>query len=87
MGAPTPADIIRSHQLNALKLRVVNHKYAARIARHARADAKTLIKLRVHIQTEAVALAGPDYATFHGRLGFEPYASTLSLSPTPPLSL
>ncbi len=38
-------------------------------------DAKTLIKLHVQIQTEAVALAGPDYALFHSSLGFEPYTS------------
>ncbi len=75
MGAPTAADIIRSHQLNALKLHAVNHKYAARIAEHARAvrrHAETLIKLRVQIQTEAVALAGPDYAALHGSLGCAP---------------
>ncbi len=78
MGAPTAADIIRSHQLKALTLRVVNHKYAARIARHARAvrrHAKTLKELHVQIQTEAVALAGPDYAIFHGSLGSGPHAS------------
>ncbi len=68
MDAPTAADSICSHQLDALKLRVVNHKYAARIAKHALPvwrHAKALIKLHVQIQTEAVALA----AKVQGTLG------------------
>ncbi len=78
MDAHTAADIIRSHQSNVLKLRVVQRKYAARIANQARAvrrHAKALVRLHDQIRTEAVALAGPDYARFHCSLGFEPFAS------------
>ncbi len=79
MDAHTTANNnIRSHHADALKLRVVNHKYTARIAKHARAvrrHAKALIRLHDQIRTEAVALAGPDYARFHCNLGFEPLAS------------
>ncbi len=55
-----------------------SHKYAARMAKHAHAvwrHAKALIEIHIQIQTEAVALAGPDYALFHGRLALEPYVS------------
>jgi hypothetical protein len=78
MDARTAAENIRSHQSNALKLRVVQHKYAARIANHARAvrhHAKALMRLHDQIQLEAVTLVCPDYAWFHCSLGFEPFAS------------
>jgi hypothetical protein len=82
MDTHTAAENIRSHQSNALKLRVVQHKYndAARIANHARAvrvrhHAKALMRLHNQIRSEAVALVGPDYAWFHCSLGFEPFTS------------
>ncbi len=76
MDARTATDNICSHQSNTLRMRVVQHKYAARIAKHARAvrrHAKALTRLHNQIRTEAVALACPDYARFHGSLGFEPF--------------
>ncbi len=80
MDAHAAAENIRSHQSNALKQRVVQHKYrdAARIANHARAVrhyAKSLMRLHNQIRSEAVALVGPDYAWFHCSLGFEPFTS------------
>jgi hypothetical protein len=58
----------RSHHANALKLRVVNHKYAAQIAAHARAierHARKLVWLYAKIDVEAIAIACPDYVDPH----------------------
>jgi hypothetical protein len=69
-----------SHHAIALKLRVVNHKYAAKIAAHARAverHARKLVRLHgVHanIKAEAMAIAGPDYDKHH-IVSFEETAS------------
>jgi hypothetical protein len=63
MGARTTANTIRSPRPDALKLRLVNHKYAAQITAHARAverHARKLVGLRAKIKAEAIAMAGPD---------------------------
>jgi hypothetical protein len=68
MDARTATNNIRLHQPNTLKLHVVQHKYSARIAKHAcavRHHAKTLLRLHDQILLEAVAIACPDYAWFH----------------------
>jgi hypothetical protein len=67
----------RSHHANALKLRVVNHKYAAQIAAHARAverHARKLARLHAKTKAEALAIAGPDFDKHH-IVGFEETAS------------
>ncbi len=79
MDAHTTANNIRSHQSDALKLRVVNHKYyaAAQIAAHARAverHARKLFRLHAKNKAEAIAIAGPDYDEHHA-VGFEETAS------------
>jgi hypothetical protein len=48
---------------NALKLRVIHHKYAAQIAAHARAMemyARKLRKIHAKINAQAIAIAGSD---------------------------
>jgi hypothetical protein len=59
---------------DALKLRVVQHNYAAQIAAHARAverHARKLQRLRAKINAEAIAIAGDDHHT----LGFDEHES------------
>ncbi len=65
----------------ALKLRVVQHKYAggnaAQVAVHARAlerHARKLKHLHAKINAEAIATAGADFADHH-TLGFDEYES------------
>ena len=78
MDAHTTANNnIRSHHTNALKLRVVNHEYAAQIAAHARAverHACKLVRLHAKIKAEAIAIPGPDYDEHHA-VSFEETAS------------
>jgi hypothetical protein len=62
---------------HALKLRVVQHKYAPQIAAHARAverHARKLKYLHSKIEAEAVAIAGGNYSD-HFTLGFDEYES------------
>ncbi len=62
---------------HALKLRVVQHKYAAQVAVHARAlerHARKLQRLHAKINAEAIATAGADFADHH-TLGFDEYES------------
>ncbi len=64
---------------HALKLHVVQHKYAAQVAVHARALERHARKLqRLHakimINKEAAAIAGADFADHH-TLGFDEYES------------
>jgi hypothetical protein len=62
---------------HALKLRVVQHKYAAQVAVHARAlerHARKLQHLHAKINKEAAAIAGVDFADHH-TLGFDEYES------------
>ncbi len=78
MDAHTTANNnIRSHHTDALKLRVVNHKYAALIAGHARAvehHERKLVRFHAKIKAEAVAMAGPD-SDEHRAVAFEETAS------------
>ena len=62
---------------HALKLRVVQHKYASQVAVHARAPerhARKLQRLHAKINKEAAAIAGADFADHH-TLGFDEYES------------
>ncbi len=62
---------------HALKLRFVQHKYAAQVAVHARAlerHARKLQRLHAKINKEAAAIASPDFADHH-TLGFDEYES------------
>jgi hypothetical protein len=62
---------------HTLKLRVVQHKYAAQVAAHARAlerHARQLQRLHAKINTKATAIAGADFADHH-TLGFDEYKS------------
>ncbi len=62
---------------HVLKLRVVQHQYAAQIAAHARAlehHARKLQHLHAKINTEATAIAGANFANHH-TLGFDEYES------------
>ncbi len=62
---------------HALKLHVVQHKYAAQVAVHARAlerHARKLQRLHAKINAEATAIAGADFADHH-TLGFDEYES------------
>jgi hypothetical protein len=74
MDAHTTANsTIRSHHTDTLKLRVVNHKYAALIEAHARAverHERKLVRLHAKTKAEAAAIAGPDYDENHA-FGFE----------------
>jgi hypothetical protein len=75
MDAHTTAHYnIRSHHTDALKLRVVNHEYAAQIAAHARAVERKLVRLHAKIKAEAMTMAGPDWDEHHA-VGFEETAS------------
>ena len=52
----------------ALKLRIVQHKYAAQVAAHARAlerHTRKLQRLHAKINAEATAIAGADFAEHH----------------------
>jgi hypothetical protein len=56
---------------------VVQHKYAAQIAAHARAverQARKPWRLHAKINAEATAIAAPDFAEHH-TLGFDEYES------------
>jgi hypothetical protein len=71
------ADLARMRKEHALKPRVVQHKYAAQIAAHARAvecHARKLQRLRAKINAKATAIAGADFAEHH-TLGFDEYKS------------
>ncbi len=62
---------------HALKLSVVQHKYAAQVAVHARALERhahrdKLQRLHAKINAEATAIAGADFAVHH-TLGFDEY--------------
>jgi hypothetical protein len=62
---------------HAPKLRVVQHKYAAQVAAHARAlerHARKLQRLHAKINAENTAIAGADFADHH-TLGFDEYES------------
>ena len=68
------ANMCKEH---ALKLCVVQHKYAAQVAAHARAlerHARKLQRLHAKINAEATAIAGADFAD-HDTLGFDEYES------------
>jgi hypothetical protein len=75
------------HKVQALKFRVVQHKYAAQIAtyacaleRHARRCAQAPMSASQDdgkIKAKAIAIAGADFARFadHQNLGFKEYES------------
>jgi hypothetical protein len=68
------ANMCKEH---ALKLRVVQHKYAAQVAVHARAlerHARKFQRLHAKINAEATATASADFADHH-TLGFDEYES------------
>ncbi len=74
--------IARATKGHALKLRVVQHMYAAQVDAHARALERHACKLqRLHakINAEATAIAGADFADHltghHHTLGFDEYDS------------
>ncbi len=71
---------------HALKLRVVQHKYAAQVAVQAGAralecHARKLQRLHAKINTEATAIAGADFADHH-TLGFDEYESMIAAQQT-----
>ncbi len=75
--AAIAADAARIRKGHALKLRIVQHKYAAQVAAHARAlerHARKLQRLHAKINAEATAIAGADFADHH-TLGFDEYES------------
>jgi hypothetical protein len=68
---------MRCNARHALKLSVGLHKYAARIAVHARAverHAHKLLRLHARIKAEAVTIAAPDYEEYH-TVGFDAHGS------------
>jgi hypothetical protein len=70
MNTDTAAQVNAYH---ALRLRVVRHKYAARIAAHARAmerHAHMLVHLHARINTESIPIAGPAYEEYR-TVGFD----------------
>ncbi len=72
--AAARANMRKEHEL---KLRVVQHKYAAHVASHARAferHERMLQRLHAKINAEATAIAGADFANYH-TLGFDEYKS------------
>jgi hypothetical protein len=77
--AAIAADAARIRKGHVLKLRVVQHKYAAQIAAHARAverHARKLLRLHAKINAKATAIAGPDFAEHliqHHTIGFDEY--------------
>jgi hypothetical protein len=59
---------VTARQRHALKLTVVRHKYAARIAVHAHAmgpHARKLLRLHAWMENKFIALACPDYEKHH----------------------
>jgi hypothetical protein len=73
--AAIAADADRIRKGHALKLHVVQHKYAAQVAARASAlerHARKLQRLHAKINAEATAIAGPDFADHH-TLGFDEY--------------
>ncbi len=68
--AAITADAARIRTEHALKLRVINHKYAGQITAHARAVECYAAK----IKAEAIAIAGPDHDEHHS-VRFEEYGS------------
>jgi hypothetical protein len=75
MTWPSPA--LTCAKEHTLKLRVVQHKYAAQVAAHAHAlesHARKLQHLHAKINAEATAIAGADFANHH-TLGFNEYES------------
>jgi hypothetical protein len=82
MDAHTDANnTIRSHHTDMLKLRVVNHKYAAQIAVNARTverHVRKLVLLHAKIKAEAMAIVSPDYDKHHA-VGFEETASSCAI--------
>jgi hypothetical protein len=75
--AAITSDVARICKGHALKLRVVQHKYAARIAAHActvERHARKLRRLHAKINAKATAIAGADFAEHH-TLGFDEYES------------
>ncbi len=72
--ASTRTSMSKEH---ALKLCIVQHKYAAQIAAHASAlecHEPTLLRLHSEINAKAIAIAGADFADHH-TLGFYEYQS------------
>ncbi len=70
MNADSAAQVDARH---APKLRVVRHKYAARIGAHARAmerHAHMLVHLHARINTESIPIAGPAYEEYR-TVGFD----------------
>ncbi len=75
--AAIAADAARIREGQELKLRVMQHKYAAQIAAQARAierHARKLRRLLAKINAEATAIAGVDFAEHH-TLWFDEYES------------
>jgi hypothetical protein len=73
------ADAARICKGYALKLRVVQHKYAAQITTHARAIERHARKLlclhaKINVEATAIMIAGADFAKHH-ILGFDEYES------------
>jgi hypothetical protein len=84
--AAIAVDAARIRKGHALKLRVVQHKYAAQIAAHARAverHARKLLRMHGKINTESdsTAISGPDFADHH-TIGFDEYESIAAQQPT-----
>jgi hypothetical protein len=68
MNADTAAQVNARH---ALRLSVVRHKYAARIAAHVRAmERHAHMLVRLHANTESIAIAGSAYAEYR-TVGFD----------------
>ncbi len=71
--AAIAADAARIRAGRALKLRVVNHQFAAQIAVHARAIERhtcKLVRLHAKIKAGGIAIPGPDNDEHHA-VGFE----------------
>jgi hypothetical protein len=73
------SDAARIRKGHTLKLCVVQHKYAAQIAAHARAverHASKLVRLLAKFTAKAIAIAWPDYHDAdHHTVGFNEYDS------------
>ncbi len=68
MNTDTAAQVNAYH---ALRLRVVRHKYAARIAAHAHAmERHAHMLVRLHSRIKTIAIAGPAYEEYH-TVGFD----------------
>ncbi len=75
LTAAIAADAARIRKGHALKLRVVQYKYAAQVVAHARAlerHERKLQRLHAKINAEATAIAGPDFLEYQ-TLGFSGY--------------